>query len=90
MTAPSALAQDVVRAFRYLLSSQEVRAEEGVEMARLMLELASTRQLEDHLRAQPDSDEARRQLQECRQRAGYLATRLGLDAPAAASEAAAR
>lgn len=85
MSASSALAQDVARAFRYLLSSQGVCAKDGVEMARLMLELASAHQLEAQLMAMPGSQETRQHLEECRLRATQASARLGLGAPASFS-----
>jgi hypothetical protein len=47
MNAPSSpLAQDVLRAFRFLLQSQELDAAVATELARTMLREASAQQLE--------------------------------------------
>ena len=85
-----ALAKDLVKAFSYCLREEVVGADQGMELASLMLELASLHQFIALSGGRELGETAKLHMAECRSRVEQLSKALQLDAPATTAQIACR
>ena len=81
LPAPSVpdIAKDVVRAFDYCLRKAVLPSEQGMDLASLMLELASLHQFMNMESSSTLSPEGQQHMQDCRERVRRLSKALNVD-----------